>query len=326
MHNYEDYIDFASKRKVSSKMRALALRWSRVAEAGVDFLFNAFFREDGSEQGFIDYLHQIDGPDALAVATFRPNFYDNKRELISPSLQCDVGRVFLNLNVSLGREKTGSWLRDYFLPRYDFQRRELPSDVIADLVFQVTDAAARCGATYTQEALGVFIKTLLNVKEIEKDILGQLLEEDVFHNTPEGVITLKNEDDINNAYVEETKRFVEKQQRRVVWQAISERCSPHVKSIVQRALKQALFKKVKPVYRALPRTRAPRSARRASFSMAAASPGGGDSSGDPDSGDPPEPYLSHPFVAPPSNSNPNRRPSHPWLGLGCCRMKRGRSA
>lgn len=73
------------------------------------------------------------------------------------------------------------------------------------------------------------------------------------------------------------------------------------------------------------RTRAPRSARRASFSMAASSPGGGDSSGDPDSGDPPEPYLSHPFVAPPSNSNPNQRPLRPWLGLGCCRMERGRS-
>lgn len=72
------------------------LRWSRVAEAGVDFLFNTFFCEDGFEQGFIDYLHQIDGPDALAVAIFRPNFYDNKRELISPSHQCDVGRVFLN--------------------------------------------------------------------------------------------------------------------------------------------------------------------------------------------------------------------------------------
>ena len=72
------------------------LRWSRVAEAGVDLLFNTFFCEDGFEQGFIDYLHQIDGPDALAVAIFRPNFYDNKRELISPSHQCDVGRVFLN--------------------------------------------------------------------------------------------------------------------------------------------------------------------------------------------------------------------------------------
>ena len=73
------------------------------------------------------------------------------------------------------------------------------------------------------------------------------------------------------------------------------------------------------------RSRAPRSARRTSFSMAAASPGGGDSSGDPDSGDPPAPYPFRISVVPPSNSNPNRRPSHPWLGLGCCRMERGRS-
>ena len=73
-------------------------------------------------------------------------------------------------------------------------------------------------------------------------------------------------------------------------------------------------------------SRSPRSARRASFSVAASSPGGGDSSGDPDSGDPPGPYPFRIFVTPPSNSNPNRRPSRPWLGLGCCRMERGRSA
>ena len=74
-----------------------------------------------------------------------------------------------------------------------------------------------------------------------------------------------------------------------------------------------------------PRSRAPRSARRASFSMAASRPGGGDSSGDPDSGDPPGPYLFHPFVTPPSNRKHNQEPSRPWLGLGCCRMERGRS-
>ena len=74
------------------------------------------------------------------------------------------------------------------------------------------------------------------------------------------------------------------------------------------------------------RTRAPRSARRASFSMAASSPGGGgDSSGESDQGDPPGPHPSRPFVTPPS-CNPNRRPSRPWPGLGSFRMERGRSA
>ena len=79
------------------------------------------------------------------------------------------------------------------------------------------------------------------------------------------------------------------------------------------------------------RSRAPRSARRASFSVAASSPGGGDSSGDPDSGesgqgDPPGPHPFRTFVIPLSNCNPNQRPLRPWLGLGCCRMERGRSA
>lgn len=74
------------------------------------------------------------------------------------------------------------------------------------------------------------------------------------------------------------------------------------------------------------RTRAPRSARRASFSVAASSPGGGDSSGDPDSGDPPGPYPFRSFVTPPSNRKHNQEPSRPWLGLGCCLMERGRSA
>lgn len=74
------------------------------------------------------------------------------------------------------------------------------------------------------------------------------------------------------------------------------------------------------------RSRAPRSARRASFSVAASSPGGGDSSGDPDSGDPPGPYPFRISVVPPSNRKHNQEPSRPWLGLGCCRMERGRSA
>lgn len=75
------------------------------------------------------------------------------------------------------------------------------------------------------------------------------------------------------------------------------------------------------------RTRAPRSARRASFSMAASSPGGGgDSSGESDQGDPPGPHPFRTFVTPSSNCNPNQRPLRPWLGLGCCRMERGRSA
>lgn len=75
------------------------------------------------------------------------------------------------------------------------------------------------------------------------------------------------------------------------------------------------------------RTRAPRSARRASFSMAASSPGGGgDSSGESDQGDPPGAHPFRTFVTPSSNCNPNQRPLRPWLGLGCCRMERGRSA
>ena len=63
--------------------------------------------------------------------------------------------------------------------------------------------------------------------------------------------------------------------------------------------------------RSASRSRAPRSARRASFSVAASSPGGGDSSGDPDSGDPPGPYLFHPFVTSPSNRKHNQEPSRP---------------
>ena len=73
-------------------------------------------------------------------------------------------------------------------------------------------------------------------------------------------------------------------------------------------------------------TRAPRSARRASFSVAASSPGGGESSGESDQGDPPGPHPFRTFVTPPSNLNHNQRPLRPWLGLGCCRMERGRSA
>ena len=74
------------------------------------------------------------------------------------------------------------------------------------------------------------------------------------------------------------------------------------------------------------RSRAPRSARRASFSMAASSPGGGgDSSGESDQGDPPGPHPFRTLVTPPS-CNPNRRPSRPWPGLGSFRMERGRSA
>ena len=68
--------------------------------------------------------------------------------------------------------------------------------------------------------------------------------------------------------------------------------------------------------------RAPRSARRASFSMAAASPGGGgDSSGESDQGDPPGPHSFRPFIIPPSKHNPNQRPLRPWLGLGCFYME-----
>lgn len=75
------------------------------------------------------------------------------------------------------------------------------------------------------------------------------------------------------------------------------------------------------------RTRAPRSARRASFSMAAASPGGGgDSSGESDQGDPPGPHLPCPFLTPLSNNKHDQEPSRPWLGLGSFRMERGRSA
>lgn len=78
-------------------------------------------------------------------------------------------------------------------------------------------------------------------------------------------------------------------------------------------------------------SRAPRSQRRASFSVAASSPGGGDSSGDPDSGesdqgDPPGPYPFRTFVTPPSNRKNNQEPSRPWLSLGCCCMERGRPA
>lgn len=76
-------------------------------------------------------------------------------------------------------------------------------------------------------------------------------------------------------------------------------------------------------------TRAPRSQRRASFSVAASSSGGGDSSGESDQGDPPGPHPFRTFVAPPSNRNHNRRHPRPWPGLGCCCcccMERGRSA
>ena len=76
------------------------------------------------------------------------------------------------------------------------------------------------------------------------------------------------------------------------------------------------------------RTRAPRSQRRASFSVAASSPGGGgDSSGESDQGDPPAgPHPSRAFVTPPPNRKYNQEPLRPWPGLGCCRMERGRSA
>ena len=98
----------------------------------------------------------------------------------------------------------------------------------------------------------------------------------------------------------------------------------HRTRVVRHRPKMVLVERYFLRVRSASRTRAPRSARRASFSMAAASPGGGDSSGESDSGDPPGP--SHPFITPPSKRNPNQRPLRPWLGLGCCRMERGRSA
>ena len=153
-------------------------------------------------------------------------------------------------------------------------------------------------------------------REFRDSLEKPFLEPDKFGNLVD-----KRDQELKVCHVYELHRYLSRLVKQLRYLAKVHR-TPAARRKPRMAAIARYFLRVRPTSR----TRAPRSARRASFSVAASSPGGGEPSGESDQGDPPGPYPFHPFVTPPSNRNHNRRPSRPWRCLGCCCMERGRSA
>ena len=153
-------------------------------------------------------------------------------------------------------------------------------------------------------------------REFRDSLEKPFLEPDKFGNLVD-----KRDQELKVCHVYELHRYLSRLVKQLRYLAKVHR-TPAARRKPRMAAIARYFLRVRPTSR----TRAPRSARRASFSVAASSPGGGDSSGESDQGDPPGPHPFRTFVIPLSNCNPNQRPLRPWLGLGCCRMERGRSA
>ena len=153
-------------------------------------------------------------------------------------------------------------------------------------------------------------------REFRDSLEKPFMEPDKFGNLVD-----KRDQELKVCHVYELHRYLSRLVKQLRYLAKVHR-TPAARRKPRMAAIARYFLRVRPTSR----TRAPRSARRASFSVAASSPGGGEPSGESDQGDPPGPYPFHPFVTPPSNRNHNRRPSRPWRCLGWCCMERGRSA
>ena len=270
-----DYTKYVSKRRISTDMREKITYWNA---RGIKY---------GDGDAFVDDV----GPtQTTGVANFWPWVYRPRSTCgLSPELVCDTGVVKLNLNERIDTEKSGSWLRDYFLPYYDKERHELPESVIGELVFQVTDAAARNGATYTEGALESFVRALENIKDYEDKILSELLLGDVLTACPEEYQTLEHEDGAGNSCEETARLFVKLHSWNSVLDILRRKDRDKAKEISMIAIRRYMKKRNAGSFQVVTILRAGRSPRvsHRPSARAAASSSSDDSGGsEPPQGDP----------------------------------------
>ncbi len=303
-----DYTKYVSKRPISTDTRAKITYWNA---RGIKY---------GDGDAFVDDV----GPtQSTGVTDFWPWVYlHHSPWALSPELVCDIGKVDLSLDEVRDAEKSGSWLRDYFLPYYDKKRHELPESVIGELIFQVTDAAAKNGATYTEEALGAFVWALENIKEHEEEILGELLFGDVLAECPKEYMTLEHEDGAHDSCEESAHLFVKLHSRNSVLDILRRKDRDKAKEISMMAIRRYMKDRNTESFQAVTILRAGRVSRRASHPVAraAASSSSDDSGGsEPPQGDPDLPSRpltgGYPLVFPsqPDRILPSWRPARPGL-------------
>jgi len=280
----DKYSKYISQRPLSEEMREKGLAWSQD--------INLFWKDK-----------EIDLNCGVAVFWIRgyPGTAHDDHNL-SPWLQCDIGYVDLSLdsNNENAERYTGSWLEDFFVPFYDREEKKLPEHVIGELIYQVTEAAALNGAIYTDEALEKFIRELESIGELEEQIIEELHFGCLLNSFPGEILTLENEEEIDEALVKESKKYRSSLKTESAWKLIQEVVikgdMQKARQIALNAWKKEAGKKQRTYcFHAAPRSSS-RSPRRSPVRSAAKAgdDGGGD---DPDGpGEPPKPVLTVPSL------------------------------
>ena len=299
MTGYIDkYSKYISQRPLSEEMRGKGLAWSQD--------INLFWKDK-----------EIDLNCGVAVFWIRgyPGTAHDDHHL-SPWLQCDIGYVDLSLdsNDEKADRFTGSWLEDFFVPFYDREEKKLPEHVIGELIYQVTEAAALNGAIYTDEALEKFIRELESIGELEEQIIEELHFGCLLNSFPGEILTLENEEEIDEALVKESKKYRSSLKTESAWKLIQEVVIKgnlqKARQIALNAWKKEAGKKQRTYcFHAAPRT----SSRSRRSPVRSAAKAGDDGGGDGDSdgpGDPSGPKLAVPSLSTsPTLTTPQRNNS-----------------
>jgi len=215
----DKYSKYFSQRPLSEEMREKFSAWNKKGWRCV-----CETEKEKVEEAF--KLIDFGSLDSEAVSFF---FSDYDREPLELSVDTDAGVLYLDIWGDFEDHKkrkegeTGSWLIDYFLPFYDKENKSLPEHVIGELVFQITDLAARVGATIPEEELEAFISKLENIKEYECKIFEHLTLNNAYDHAPISILDVEN-DFIDGALVKEIETlFHDRGQEKEIWEALRER-------------------------------------------------------------------------------------------------------
>lgn len=288
--DYENYTKFISRTPIPEEIRERGLAWKQNPALFWEYVQS----KEPSETIFME----------CGYAVFWSYAYSSKHNNnLSPFLKCDLGIVDLNLNalnVPFGSGKTGSWLIDIFVKRYDWQQKKLPEDVIGELVGQVTETAALNGAFYTKEALDIFIYQLESIGNIEDEIIENLFFGCLLESAPEEAKTLENEELTTEAFrkaaaLSHSSLRQASLARDVVQITMGKGDSQKARRVAMNVLRELAKRERRTIPYLFPNVRSHSRARRSPVRSAAAS-SPGDSDGDPDQGDPPRPSLTVPSL------------------------------
>lgn len=309
----DKYSKYISQRPLSEEMREKVLLWSKDVES---------YRENIDDKLLSDCK-------AENLAFFWVQGYRYGENNLSPHLECDMGYVDLNINSYRGvyeerkeGSKSGSWLDDYFVPFYDREKKKLPSEVIGELVWHVTDTAALNGASYTEQALENFIRELESIGEKEDKIIKTLFIISLVQALPDKKHLFEKTIIINNKLVRRIKKTRSSWRSVLAWEIINNSVLrgdiKKARRTAMNVLEKATIKKQRVYFIPTIFYSHSRSPRRAPVRSAAKAGDDGGGDGDSDSpGDPPGPkqvlpsHNSPTLTTPQWNNSTLSRTSHP---------------